>query len=38
MPDWFDDHLIVTGLSDEQNELLRDVIIKKVSEGEQEDA
>jgi hypothetical protein len=38
MSNWFDDHLIVTGLSDEQNELLREVIIEKILEGEDEDA
>lgn len=35
MPDWFDKHLIVTGLSDEQNELLKNTIIEKLIEGEE---
>jgi hypothetical protein len=42
MANWFDEHLIVTGLSEEKNELLRDAIIgkviEKVIEGENEDA
>jgi len=38
MPDWFEDHLIVTGLSDEQNEVLREAIIEKLVEGEAENA
>lgn len=36
MSDWFDEHLIVTSLSDSENELLRAVIIDKLLEGENE--
>jgi hypothetical protein len=36
MPSWFDDHLIVTGLSDEQNELVKNTIIEKLVEGEKD--
>jgi hypothetical protein len=32
MTNWFDEHLIVTGLSEDKNELLRDAIIGKVIE------
>jgi hypothetical protein len=42
MSNWFDEHLIVTGLSEEKNELLREAIIgkviEKVKEGENQDA
>ena len=36
MTNWFEDHLIVTGLSDEQNELVRNTIIEKLVEGEKD--
>jgi hypothetical protein len=36
MPNWFDEHLIVTGLSDRQNELIREIIIDKLIEGEED--
>jgi hypothetical protein len=36
MADWFEDHLIVTGLSDEQNDLLREVLLEKILEGEED--
>jgi uncharacterized membrane-anchored protein len=36
MPNWFEDHLIVTGLSDEQNELVKNTIIEKLVEGEKD--
>lgn len=42
MTNWFDEHLIVTGLSESQNEALREAIIgkviEKITEGENEDA
>jgi uncharacterized membrane-anchored protein len=36
MPNWFEDHLIVTGLSDEENELVKNTIIEKLVEGEKD--
>lgn len=40
MTNWFDEHLIVTGFSDSQNEALRQTIIgkviEKVTEGEKD--
>lgn len=36
MSNWFDEHLIVTGLSDRQNELIREAIIDKLIEGEED--
>jgi ribosomal silencing factor RsfS len=42
MTNWFDEHLIVTGLSESQNEALREAIIgeviEKITEGENKDA
>jgi hypothetical protein len=36
MPDWFDEHLIVIGLSDEENDLVKNIIIDKLLEGEED--